>query len=269
MNKNHFLDSAKFEHLFWLQVLGDHAIFIRDSLSPTEEEDIQIAEQLIERFNELIDRSRRLREGQVIPFTHEAAEATERMQSYKLSIITRQLVGDISIHLSPTFLNHMVNELQEYQHVMKYLSEGQSPPIFHELHHHLVWLLDASGHAGAINDELDAVENRLKEKSDDFKKHFDQFYIKAVELTGYLRTNVESFPALDRFNSDVEVELNLFRTFLSEIEEMELSKTVLSTFSELMADHMYREECYYLMKLAESSNTNMPDCDPTASRVDG
>ncbi|WP_017186908.1 DUF2935 domain-containing protein [Alkalibacillus haloalkaliphilus] len=266
--KSSFLESAMFEHEFWLQVLGDHARFIRDSLYPTEEDDVEIAEYFIDEFDRLLERARRLSENEVISFTHETAQATEQMRNFKLSIISRHLIGDIGIHLSPTFINHMVNELQEYQHVMKYLSEGQAPPVFHELHHHLVWLLDASGHAGAINDDLDAVEKRLQEKSDKFREHFDQFYIKAVELTGYLRSNVESFPALDRFNSDVEVELNLFRTFLSEIEEMELSNTVLSTFSELMADHMYREECYYLMKLAESSNTTAPDCDPTAPRVE-
>ncbi|SEQ14004.1 protein of unknown function [Piscibacillus halophilus] len=190
------------------------------------------------------------------------------MREFKFSIIRRQLNGEIGIHLSPTFINHMVNELEEYLLVISYLKEGEAPPIFHELHHHLVWLADAAGHAGAINDELDKVEQRLKEKSEKFAKHFDDFYIKAVELTGYLRANISSFPALNRFNDDVEVEIKLFQTFLHEVEEMELSDTVLSTFSALMADHMYREECYYLMKLAESSNTTVPDCDPTKPRTE-
>lgn len=92
--------------------------------------------------------------------------------------------------------------------------------------------------------------------------------MKASELTGYLRTNVHSFPALEKFNNDVEVEIKLFQTFLHELEEMELSHTVLSTFSALMADHMYREECYYLMKLAESRNTTPPNCDPTKPRTE-
>jgi len=40
---------------------------------------------------------------------------------------------------------------------------------------------------------------------------------------------------------------------------------MLSTFSALMADHMMREECYYLTKLAQSTNTAKPSCDPTSS----
>ncbi|MER2142108.1 MAG: DUF2935 domain-containing protein, partial [Priestia megaterium] len=148
------------------------------------------------------------------------------------------------------------NELEEYLRILKYLKQGGIPPIFHELHHHLIWLVDASGHAGAINDRLDGVEKRLKEKSSTFTKHFVQFYLKAVELTGYLRTNIQKFPALTRFNSEVEVEMGLFKTFLNELEEMELTAEVLGSFSASMADHMAREEQYYLMKLAESTEIN-------------
>lgn len=143
----------------------------------------------------------------------------------------------------------MVNELEEYQNVLNYLKKGEAPPIFHELHHHLVWLLDATGHAGIINDDLDGVEKRLKQKSHEFAQHFEQFYLKAVELTGYLRTNMDSFPALKRFNKDVELEI---KHSLRELEEMELSAEVLGTFTAPMADHMWREEQYYLTKLAQA-----------------
>ncbi|MDL4840131.1 DUF2935 domain-containing protein [Aquibacillus rhizosphaerae] len=262
-----FIQGASFEHQFWLQVLGDHSRFIRDSLYPKEEEDIKVAKQFVRKFDELLEQSKSLSDTNTIAFTKEAESAADKIKAFKLSIIQRHLKGKIGIHLSPTFINHMVNELEEYQLVLDYLKQGESPPIFHELHHHLVWLLDASGHAGAINDEMDGIEKRLKKKSKNFAKHFDNFYLKAVELTGYLRSHVETFPALNRFNKDVEVEMNLFRTFLQELEEMELSETVLSTFSALMADHMAREECYYLMKLAESTNSTPPDCDPTKPRT--
>ncbi|WP_138418969.1 DUF2935 domain-containing protein [Aquibacillus sediminis] len=262
-----FLQSATFEHQFWLQVLGDHARFIRDSLFPKETDDIQKATGFVSQFDELLNRSRALSESNAISFTKEAEAAAEKFKTLKLSIIKRHLVGKIGIHLSPTFINHMVNELEEYQLILDYLKQGEAPPIFHELHHHLVWLVDASGHAGAINDQLDGVEKRLKKKSHQFSKHFDTFYLKAIELTGYLRSNIDSFPALNKFNKDVEVELNLFRTFLHELEEMELSEQVLGTFSGLMADHMAREECYYLMKLAQSKNSPPPNCDPTKPRT--
>ncbi|WP_186576697.1 DUF2935 domain-containing protein [Aquibacillus kalidii] len=262
-----FIKSASFEHQFWLQVLGDHSRFIRDSLYPKEEQEINRAKEFVHTFDDLLERSKHLKESNAIAFTKEAETAADKLLKFKLYLLGIQLEGKIGIHLSPTFLNHTVNELEEYQLVLSYLKQGDVPPIFHELHHHLVWLVDAHGHAGIINDHLDGVEQRLKKQSKEFSKHFADFYLKAIELTGYLRSHLESFPALQKFNKDVEVEMNLFRGFLHELEELELSEKVLGTFSGLMADHMAREECYYLIKLAESSNTTPPNCDPTKPRT--
>ncbi|WP_102693924.1 DUF2935 domain-containing protein [Rummeliibacillus pycnus] len=247
-----YLKSSIFEHQFWLQILMNHGQFIRDSLYPSEKEDIEKAKIFIHRFSDLHKQVESLKISDAISFAETADEATEQLKQFKFSILRRQLSGDIKIHLSPTFINHMVNELEEYQKVLSYLKKGEVPPIFHELHHHLLWLSDAYGHAGVINDDLDGVEKRLKEKGYTFTQQFEQFYLKAVELTGYLRANIQSFPALNRFNNEVEIEMNLFKTFLQELEEMELSAEVLGTFTASMADHMSREEQYYLTKLDES-----------------
>lgn len=249
-----FYESAVFEHQFWLRILGDHSRFIHDSLYPSEKEDIAKAAQFIHVFDQLLAQVKQQSESTMIPFTNQVDEPVNQLKTFKLSIIKRHITGEMKIHLTPSFVNHMVNELEEYQRIIGFLKQGKTPPIFHELHHHLLWLLDASGHAGAINDRLDGVERRLKEKSQTFTTHFDHFYLKAVELTGFLRTNVHKFPALAKFNKDVELEMNLFKTFLHELEEMELNAEVLGIFSALMADHMAREEQYYLMKLAQSKS---------------
>lgn len=250
---SNYVQHAVFEHSFWLEILKDHSNFIHDSLYPSETEDIQKAHSFMEQFSQLLAFAKSIKAAEVaISFSLSVAEVVEQFKQFKFHILRRQLVGKIGIHLAPTFINHMVNELEEYQHVLGYLQKGEIPPIFHELHHHLLWLLDATGHAGTINDELDGVEKRLKQKSETFTQHFEQFYLKAVELTGYLRSNVSTFPALTRFNKDVEIEMKLFKTFLRELEEMELSAEVLGTFTALMADHMWREEQYYLAKLAQS-----------------
>ncbi|WP_409301059.1 DUF2935 domain-containing protein [Peribacillus sp. SCS-155] len=263
-----FMDDMRFEHSFWLQVLGDHARFILDSLSPEEEDEIQKALYFRKHFDGFLARVEGVNEEQVIPFTENVKELTVHFRKFKLHLLKRHLKGGIKISLTPTFLNHMVNELEEYLAVMAYLQKGVSPPVFHELHHHLLWLLDASGHAGIINDRMDSTERDIKYKSAVFSKKFEDFYLKAVELTGYLRTNVAKFPALERMNKEVKLEIELFRIFLNELEELELTDQALSAFSPLMADHMAREECYYLMKIAESTQTRPPNCNPAKKRVE-
>ncbi|MEK4147748.1 DUF2935 domain-containing protein [Robertmurraya sp. FSL W8-0741] len=257
--------AAQFEHRFWLQVLGDHARFIHDSLGPSEKELIEQASAFISIFDQLLHQV----EGTDLMKLSERAEVeVKKLRQFKLDIIERHLTGDITIHLGPVFINHMVNELEEYLLLLEYLKKGEVPPVFHELHHHLIWLLDGAGHAGAISDNMETVEKKIKRQSDEFTKDFEAFYLKAVELTGFLRTNLSTFPALEKFNHDVQLEMNLFMGFLNEIEELELSKEALGTFAPLMADHMMREECYYLTKLAETTDIEQPQCDPTKPRLE-
>ena len=259
-------ETAKFEHKFWLQVLGDHARFIHDSLAPHEQRDIELARYFIQTFDQLLE-SVLAEADSLVAFSRLADEETKKLRAFKLDLIRRHLTGKVSIHLGPTFINHMVNELDEYVRLLNNLKAGHTPPIYHALHHHLLWLLDAAGHAGAISDNMDQIEKKIKQKSDSFTKDFEAFYLKAIELTGFLRTNLSAFPALERFNKDTSLEIKIFMNFLQEIEELRLSKEALGTFAPLMADHMMREECYYLTKLAESTELQEPNCDPTKPRI--
>ena len=257
--------TARFEHRFWLQILGDHSRFINEALAPVQTEEIEKASSFIQVFDILLERANSPLD--LIPFSIEAESEVIKLRDFKLELLRKHLIGNIKIHLSPTFFNHMVNELEEYLRILQHLKAGQVPPVYHELHHHLLWLLDAAGHSEAISTNLDGVEMKLREKSNLYKKNFEDFYLKAVELAGYLRTNLTSFPALERMNVESQLEIKLFQNFLQEIEELRLSKQALGTFAPLMADHMYREECYYLMKLAESANLDSPNCDPTKPRL--
>lgn len=262
---NELLDkTARFEHRFWLQILGDHSRFIHEALAPVEQTNIETASKFISIFDNLLSKVQSEELSQLIAAAEQAAL---QFRKFKLHLLEKHLLGKIKIHLSPTFLNHMVNELDEYLRLVKHFKAKQIPPVYHELHHHLLWLLDAAGHANAISSNLDHVEKKLKEKSNRFTKDFEDFYIKAVEMAGYLRTDLSIFPALEKMNTDVTLEIKLFQHFLQELEVLELSAQALGTFSPLMADHMYREECYYLMKLAESTSLEKPDCNPAKPRL--
>lgn len=261
--------AALFEHRFWLQILGDHSRFIFNTLSPKETADIQAAEQFIQAFDQLLHQARTIQsDSQLGALNQQAHSLTINLRQFKLSILQRLLLGKITIAFTPTFINHMVNELEEYLRILTSLLEGKKVPQFDALHHDFLWLPDAAGHAAAISSDLDFVEKRLIQKSQKFEEHFQQFYMKSIEMAGYMRTQLRDFPAFRRFHSDIDVEMNLFRAFLKELEDMELSAEVLDRISPLMPDHMMREECYYLMKLAQLGLVHDPKCDPTQPRIE-
>lgn len=259
-------EQAWFEHRFWLQILGDHSRFIYNALSAKELKDIRIAADFISRFDQLLSRAR-ARDTSLADLNFSASQATNQLKTFKLDLLDRLLLGQVTIGLTPTFLNHMVNELEEYQRILQALLEGKEVPRFPALHHDLLWLPDASGHAASIAMDLDAVEKRLIKKSLKFEKHFNQFYLKAIELTGYFRTMREHYPALSKFHADVQLEMSVFMNFLKELEELELSEELLSRLNPLVPDHMFREECYYLLKLSQSGAGEQPDCDPAKPRL--
>jgi hypothetical protein len=262
-----FVQTALFEQRFWFQVLGDHGRFIRDSLGPSEAEEIRSAKRFVTIFDGLLNQVQEtVNTSMLSDITTQGLSAAMKLRGFKLHLLRRHLQSEIVIHLPPTFLNHMVNEVDECIRVMTCLQAGKNPDAVHVVHQHLLWLPDAAGHAATLTGSVDLVEKQLAEKSNLFTKHFEQFYLKAIELAGYLRANIRDFPALKRFNHDVNLEMVLFRAFLHELEEMELKNSLLGTLTPLMPDHMAREECYYLYKLSELADEPTPACDPASPR---
>jgi len=259
---------AMFEHRFWLQILGDHSRFIFNALAPTERTDIDHAAHFIHLFDGLLAQSRGfMDEAKFKELTESALHAALALRKFKLDLLDRQLTGRVVIGMSPTFINHMVNELEEYVRILNALAQGYPVPQYGSLHHDLLWLSDAVGHAGSLAGDLDLTEKRLIKKSKKFEAHFQALYLKAIELTGYLRTLRDHYPSIGRFHEDVNMEMRIFMSFLQELEEMGLSDQLLSRLSPLVPDHMYREECYYLTKLAKCGEIPSPDCDPAKPRV--
>ncbi|MCP1305746.1 DUF2935 domain-containing protein [Paenibacillus tyrfis] len=266
MNANaSYEQSAWFEHRFWLQILGDHARFIFGSLPRKEESEAGKAGQFIHVFDLLLEEARKdLSGNELMVLNRQANVYAQELRAFKLHLIKRHLTGTLEV--PPTFLNHMVNEAEEYLRLLQFLLSGTAPPLLPPIHHHLLWLSDAAVHAEGISRSLDLVEQDIIAKSEQFTRHFHSFYLKAIELAGYLRSNVSHFPALSRFNHQVALEIFLFKRFLQELEELDLSEQLLGTLSPLLTDHMAREECYYLIKLAEGSGGKAPDCNPAHPR---
>ena len=265
------LDSeSRYENRFWLQILGDHARFIAAALAPPEVELIQQAVYFKTAYDEMATLARRDQAGsELTGFNRQALELAQNFRLFKLSLLSRSLTGNLQIGLPPTFLNHMVNEIEEYIRLLTLITAGKLPPPLNPVHYHLLWLKDAQGHAASLAADLDETEQKLIEECRVFMIRFQSASQKATEFYGYLRTGLPDFPALTRFNRDAETEMRLFKDFLLKLRNLKLAHEVLARFAPLVPDHMDREECYYLTKLALVANTIKPDCDPARPRVEG
>lgn len=268
MTNNKIKEIAFFEHAFWLQILGDHSRFILNALSEKETDFIDKAKEFIDLFDSLLEKSHKLGSGETLKeLNYQAYSSAMKIREFKLSIIAKQIQDKISINMSPTFINHMVNELEEYICILNNLINGNIPKT-KDINLHLLWIPDGAGHASIIASSLDMTEKELIKNGKEYSKIFHYLYLRTIEYNGYIRTHIYDFSALRRLNEDVAYTMICFKKFLKGLEEAIIEKKVLGTIYPLMTDHMIREECYYLTKLSMISDIKSPECDPIKPRLE-
>lgn len=268
MEYNNIKYMTTFENQFWLQVLGDHSRFILNGLSPKEGDRIKQAEMFINLFDNLLRKStQNLSDEDIKILNNDIYMAVMKLRAFKLDIISNQINGNISICLPCYLINHMVNELDEYLLILNALSKqnfSNARPIYL----HLLWLPNASQHANFIGSNVDMTEEQLIEEMRKYSKTFNKLSSKAMNYKGYMRTGIDDFSAFQKFNLDVNEVMKNFKDMLNELTEYVAQKKVISTLPPLAYNHMFREECYYLLKLSLVSNIEKPNCDPTKSLVE-
>ncbi|WP_160692528.1 DUF2935 domain-containing protein [Clostridium sp. C2-6-12] len=257
------------EHNFWLQILGDHSRFILNALSPKETQFVQQAVRFINLFDDLLKEShKQISDEKFHDLNYKAYSAAMEIRELKLNILSKQIYEKIDINLPPTFINHMINELEEYICILNNLIKGDVS-VTRDIQLHMLWLPDGVGHADSIASTLDMTQKELIKKSKEYSKLFTNLYLALLEYKGYTRTGICEFPALNKLNVNASDVMSCFKKFLKELEVGILEKEIIGTLSPLMADHMFREECYYLTKLAMVAGTKNPACDPTKPRIEG
>lgn len=267
------------EGWFWAAVFRDHATFIYDRLAPDQTEAIRWAKAFKERFTARTEEASALagqagiggpagsfvqhaglahyhghelghyeQESEVLVATmvNEIAEFME----FKRCLVDLKLDCAIKLALGPSLLQHMVNEADEAILALNGMREEQfADPASRALHSHLLWLPDAAGHAAALDSDMDGSEKLLKGRAREFQEVFSGMQIKATELATMLQVRPRMVGALKRLNVDAFVQIGLFRSFLEELREHTAECEVLGNLVPLFADHMLREELYYMEQL--------------------
>ena len=131
------------EHQFWLQIMGDHARFIFFSLAANEVEYLQRSQDFIIGFDHLFEQVNNLdNAGELNHVTRQAYQLTLQLREFKLLLLSLTLNSKVKIHLTSSFINDMLNELEEYITILPSLNTNDTE-LFHPLHYHLLWLTDA------------------------------------------------------------------------------------------------------------------------------
>lgn len=259
-------DIMQREDLFWLRILGDHAFFIMVSLQDSEIKLKQQSKHFKDVFDNFLAQAQLSNTTSITKFHETVYKWVDTFKKFKLYLLDLMLKREVKIDLVPTFINHMVNELEEYESILLSYINKKRLPNFTTVDHHLLWLLDASGHSSAIASSLDDTEFQLIDQALEFKTSFQKLYIKSVEYKGFLRTNqhIPSIGSLDAEGSHQIVQFSQFMTKLTNLLRQNLALADLSVY---LLDHMLREECYYLQHINELNPAlELSFCDFTRER---
>ncbi len=228
-----------FEHRFWIQILGDHLRFFKLTLSRKEKDILYQVRNLIEKGDALQNDAdvNKVVLADVLDFV-------EQVKELKKMILALLLKSEIEINLPPTFINHMLNELEEYERILN-ANEYSGKIQANIWDAHYLWLSDAAGHAASLLQTIDPIE-KLKMK-EILKSHkiFDKLFHKSIECIGYTRSELTNFAALDRLTEEAVEEMMVFVNILTNLKEERIDASILGILNPLMVDHMIREECYY------------------------
>lgn len=240
------------EHRFWLKILSDHLVFIHEALAPDETETLtrvrELSDNLKNLWNSLGSDSGTT--NHLANSDHQAAlNLAFQIRELKVNLLARHLSEKIKISLPPTFINHMLNEIDEYISLIEHYLETGTVKLPNSIDLHLLWLPDAEGHAASVKAQLDPVEKNVMKDLKQLKHKFNHLFCKAVEFKGYTRA-LSDFPARRYLDEEVNNEMNIFIRLLNEIRDLRMPPQLLGTIQPLMLDHMIMEEQYYLSKLA-------------------
>jgi hypothetical protein len=241
------------EIYFWSGIMRDHAEFLYTALSPSEKELIQETTQFYNQWNTIHQEAERLLEMTVLEqdqLVNKVLPLLKRFIDFKQMIVTKQLTGEVRISFTPSFVNHMLNEANEFYRNLLFSFTSSTNNEETALLLHKIWLRDAAGHAASIASDLDPVESILIKEAQDFKKRFDHLFIKAFELDQMIeRTKLRYEPALRYFNQQVEDVMVDFIDYLERVKDLRSDYKALGAIHPSIPDHMIREESYYLTKL--------------------
>ncbi len=247
--------SLQEEHLFWLEVLEDHAHFLRDYLSPVETKWWQEAERFIPLFQEAIRQAKGLSPLDTADapnmqafarYVYPLADAYCRLEGHMQHL---RLWNRVNLNLTPSYFNGTINENREYLRKLTYWTQGvpAAPLTLTQLLD--LWLEDQLGHAVLLNGLLDPVERILGMETDKFASIFSSYMVKNRAMQGYLRFTPPGFPAEAQFAKEVLGTVKAFYDFVQRIVVEYRNDQLLSKATLRFLEHHFPESCYFMRKL--------------------
>lgn len=244
------------EHHFWLHMLRDHAIFLRDFLSPAEETWVNYARSYIEAYTAVIDRLEKLdphlpvSAPEMIALANEADRVASGYYQLESRMQNLRLYNEVVLNLTPTYFNGTLNENGEYLRLLGYFKQGQTPPELPLIQVIDLWLLDQFGHVMLTINGVDPAEVAIQRRLQEYSQTFQGLLAALVSMTNFLRSVPDDNPVIRKYARDVGLATLAFEPFIRELVAYYRRDSVANRMTLRFLEHHFPETCYFLRKLS-------------------
>ncbi|MFB9328207.1 DUF2935 domain-containing protein [Paenibacillus aurantiacus] len=245
------------EHRFWVEILQDHAYFVRDHLSVAEQAAIRNAQFYIDAFQSLfaklhaLDKNGGYDNPAYVTFAKEVWPVASGYFQLEGSLQRGRIANQVNLNLSPTYLNGTLNENQEYLRMLGYMIQGQTPAPLPLVELMDLWLEDQLGHAILLINVLDPGEGGIRARAERFLDAFRLLFSQNEIIRGYLRFSPPGIPVQLRLARETLVAVNGFYDFVLEIIKLYRTTALLEKTTLRFLEHHLPETCYFIRKLAD------------------
>lgn len=244
------------EHLFWLEILQDHAIFVRNHLSPEEKNEIAMAERFISSFGILLNNLQKIDSGlsfsasELISFAKQAYSGAYEYYLYEGHLQNLRIKNEINFNLSTTYLNGTLSENQEYLRLLTFYANGQEavPQRLDQLLD--LWLEDQLGHIILLRNLIDPIELAVEHQTNLYAQRFQMFILQNHHIKGFLRFTEQGFPRQKELALEVGRTVIEMNKYISTIVEKYKGERILNKSTLRFLEHHFPETCYFIKKLA-------------------
>lgn len=244
------------EHSFWINLLFDHAHFVRDHLSPSESQYVITANEYIKSFRHLQNELTQLNHdlavdsNELVEFSKKAWPFVTGYFQFEGLLQSLRVQNQVNLNLSPTYLNGTLSENEEYIRILTFYARGQDFPPLSLVDLLDLWLEDQLGHAVLLRNILDPVELNTTYQVELYINKFQGFIVQNKQMRSLLRFSPPGIPRQQRLSKQIgETTIEMYH-FVKEVIALFLQAEVFSKTTLRFLEHHLPETCYFIKKLS-------------------
>lgn len=276
---------------FWLEIMREHALFIKLGLPCDNTALINEAEGFYKDFGTLLKRTGRINdERQFVKFITDSMDVVTEFLRFKRHLVHQMLVCRISGNNPPLMIDHMAREAEYVLAIFGRIKDQAKNPHLSKTRENVFWLRIMTDHTKFIAGRLDPSERAIINTVEDFSHEFDDLFLEANDFysmlthpsqlplpavgkkakkLGYNMLPHLKPPVYERFVRDVRTSVLRLRDFKKALYKMTEECRVASIIPPLLADHVRREADHFLMILAMMEKGMIDTCGDFIEPLEG